>query len=236
MHIPYGPDRKMFQSFSKLKGYDDYLIAKVSYNCLGQDSIVNRDGQSVSGKTVEKEIPERLAGKYSDEWSASGTVRVKKQRKNFVILELQGEQYLFTMTLFRPEHLESLAESNKMMSQKPEMVKKMVSDHAIARHSFTVAEVSEFVESVHDTNRIHQMAIPIVPGLLMAEWFFTLLQSTDWEAVEMRFRVPVYVGQTLCIGKNAEKYICYGENTRQVFWTASVTKVARAAVASLLVH
>ncbi len=192
MHVAYGPDREMFCAFCEMKDYDGYLIGKLS--CV------------------------RLNG-----WGASGAARVQKQRKNFVILELQGEKYLLTMTLFRPERLVLHTELDKMMSCKSKAeINMVVSNHVIARHSFTVEEVLEFVKSVRDTNGIHQTVDPIVPGLLMAEWYFAVLQSSDWEMVEIRFRAPAYTGQILCIMKEAEKYVCYEENTEQVFWTATM--------------
>lgn len=192
MHEAYGPDREMFCAFCEMKDYDGYLIGKLS--CV------------------------RLNG-----WRASGAVRVQKQRKNFVILELQGKKYLLTMTLFRPKRQVLHTESDKTMTWKPKAeINMVISNHVIARHSFTVEEVLEFVKSVRDTNRIHQTVDPIVPGLLMAEWYFAALQSLDWEMVQIRFHAPAYTGQILCILKEAEKYICYEENTEQVIWTATL--------------
>lgn len=192
MHVAYGPDREMFCGFCERKDYDGYLIGKLS--CV------------------------RL-----NEWSASGEVRVQKQRKNFVILELQRGKYLLTMTLVHPEPSALHTESDQRMTGKPKTeINRTASNPVIARHSFTVEEVLEFVKSVGDTNGIHRTADPIVPGLLMAEWYFAVLQSSDWETAGIRFHAPAYTGQVLCIAKEAEKYVCYGEDTNQVFWTATI--------------
>lgn len=192
MYVAYGPDREMFCAFCEMKDYDNYLIGKLS--CV------------------------RMNG-----WSVSGKIQIQKQRKNFVILELQRGKYLLTMTLVRPKRWEQLAESDRTMTWKPKSeINRVISNQVIARHSFTVEEVLEFVKSVRDTNGIHQTADPVVPGLLMLEWYFAVLQSSDWKMAEIRFHAPAYTGQVLCITKEVEKYVCYGENTGQMFWTATI--------------
>lgn len=231
MQIAYELDREMFRSFSVMKDYDGYLIGKLSCIRLGQKSFVNRDGQNMSGRAVKKGLSERKAGKSLDGRNESGMVRVRKEKNNYAVLELQGDQYLLTMTLFRPESFVTDAESNKRMAQKSKQAKGLTVDDVIASRSFAVAEILEFVEAVGDTNGIHRTADPVVPGLLMAEWFFAVLQSATPKGrsmtarVEIRFQMPAYAEQTLCIGKKAEKYICYEENTGQVLWSASVEGV-----------
>ena len=194
MYMTYGPDRELFCAFCEGKDYEGYLIGKLSCTRL-------------------------------DEGNVSGEVRIRKQRTNFVILELQRGNYLLAMTLIHPEGLVLRTESDQTMEQKPKAkINRTAPNHVIARHSFTVEEVLEFVKSVQDTNGIHRTADPVVPGLLMAEWFFATLQSSDWEGTEIRFHAPVYTGSVLCITKEAEKYVCYGEDTEQVFWTAVIKK------------
>lgn len=192
MHVAYGPDREMFCAFCERSGYDGYLIGKLS--CV------------------------RL-----NEWSAFGEVWVRRQRNNFVTLELQRGKYSLTMTLVRPGRSTLHTESDQTMIVKLKTeINRGASNFVIARHSFTVEEVLEFVKSVKDTNGIHRTADPIVPGLLMLEWYFSVLQSSDWKMAEIRFHAPAYTGQVLCITKEAEKYVCYGENTGQMFWTATI--------------
>ena len=123
MHIAHGPNRKIFRSFSEMKGYDGYLIGKLSCVCLKQDSYGNRGKIS---KTVEKEDPEREAWKHLDGEEASGIVRIRKQRRNFAVLELQEEKYLCTITLLRPEQVVSHAKLDNMITRKPEMEKRTV--------------------------------------------------------------------------------------------------------------
>ncbi|MDE6852579.1 MAG: hypothetical protein K2J67_08840 [Lachnospiraceae bacterium] len=202
MDTDYGPDRRFFRSLSMAKGYDGYLIGKLFCRRLAASNVHSMTAQ-----------PEAL-----------GEVRVRKQKKNYVILELPGENYLLTLTLVCPSDFSGHAEPGKMKVrvQNTENIMFQPED-VIGRHTFTPAEILDFVQSVQDTNGIHRTAEPIVPGLLMAEWFFSILHPSDWEAVELRFHMPAYAGQHLCLCRQSEGYDCLSEETGQLFWSGKLT-------------
>ena len=71
-------------------------------------------------------------------------------------------------------------------------------------HTFTPAEVAEFVGAVNDVNTIHQGERPVVPGLLILE---RLLQTPGYEGaanLTLKFIRPAFSGEALTIAK-AEK-------------------------------
>ncbi len=71
-------------------------------------------------------------------------------------------------------------------------------------HTFTPAEVAEFVGAVNDVNTIHQGERPVVPGLLILE---RLLQTPGYERaanLTLKFIRPAFSGEALTIAK-AEK-------------------------------
>lgn len=200
MHTGYEPDRNFFRSLSSIKGYDGYLIGQLSFyrSCY-----------------------------YSSEREAPGEVRIRKQRKNYVILELWGEECVLAVTLFCPNNFSQQIESGKTATQRQEMEKNRLSENVIAKHSFAVSEIWDFVNFVGDANSIHRTAEPVVPGLLMAEWFFSVLPVFDWERVEIRFHIPAYAGQTLCLEKQSEKYMCFVEETGKILFSCIVCAVTQ---------
>lgn len=200
MHTGYEPDRKFFRLLSGIKGYDGYLIGQLSYyrSCC---------------HLLEREAP--------------GEVRIRKQRKNYAILELWGEECVLAVTLFRSNNFSQPIGSGKTVTQQQEMEKNRLSENVIAKHSFSVSEILDFVNFVEDANSIHRTAEPVVPGLLMAEWFFSVLPIFDWERVEIRFHTPAYAGQTLCLGKQSEKYVCFVEGTGKILFSCIVCTVTQ---------
>lgn len=237
MDTDYGPDRRFFRLLSAIKGYNGYLIGKLTCQriCLKLSDPAEKPRQNVDkpevftrqvcaadstnfGKLTASDVHSKMA-----QSEVLGEARVRKQRKNFVILELSGENYLLTMTLLCPRSSLRHAEPDETKVQMPDAEKKTVlPENVIARRSFTSAEILDFVQYVQDMNGIHRTADPVVPGLLMAEWFFSVLQSSDWGAMEMRFHMPAYAGQHLCLCRQSDRYDCISEETGQLFWSGRI--------------
>ena len=197
MDIEYGPDRRVFRLLSTMKGYDGYMIGKLLCRRLENSSME----------------------------SQSNPCTVRKQRKNYVILELRGDAYFLSLTMvypkdFLPHILSNQAEKPKPYSENK--IKMRAREKAVASHCFAVSEILDFVQFVQDTNGIHRSENPVVPGLLMAEWFFEVLHSVDWETAEFRFHTPVYADQQLCLCWHAEGYDCFLEERGQLCWCARV--------------
>ena len=198
MHTGYEPDRSFFRPLSIMKGYDGYLIGQLSFHRSCRNSLKS---------------------------AAPGEVRVRKRRKNYAILELWGEECVLTVTLFRPNSFLQHTESGKTGTQRQEMKQKRMSENVIVRRSFSVSEIWDFVTFVKDTNSIHRTAEPVVPGLLLAEWFFMVLPFCDWETVEIRFHTPAFAEQILCLGKQSDQYVCFLEETGQILFSCIVCAV-----------
>ncbi len=79
-------------------------------------------------------------------------------------------------------------------------------------HTFTPAEVAEFVSAVNDVNTIHQGERPVVPGLLILE---QLLQTPGYENatnMALKFVRPAFSGEELMIAEEAGgKFTVRGE-------------------------
>ena len=70
-------------------------------------------------------------------------------------------------------------------------------------HTFTPAEVAEFVGAVNDVNTIHQGACPVVPGLLILE---QVLRTPAYEGAKnltLKFIRPAFSGENLTISEEA---------------------------------
>lgn len=78
---------------------------------------------------------------------------------------------------------------------------------------FTATEVLEFAASVGDTNPIHRINPPIVPGLLILE---TLLADLKAACVKLKFKHFITAGEPLTLRGSGERFEIIGGGVRKV--------------------
>ncbi len=80
-------------------------------------------------------------------------------------------------------------------------------------HTYTAAEVRDFVGTVGDANPIHRTACPIVPAYQL---FRTLAARYAAATYDLRLRAPVHAGETVYIVRTAHRVEGYTD-TAHVF-------------------
>ena len=196
MKSKYGPNREDFRRFSTMKKYVGYWMGKI---------YCQRAVRAVSVSTY-------------------GKVMVRMCRKNYVILELPGEEYTLKVTLFRTKQSARSSQTGERTKRLQASEWKDLQQTEIGRHVFTAEEILNFVISIEDTNEIHRTADPVVPGFQMMEWFLTFLSAEDWHTWEIRFHGPALAGQELCLCSCSGGYQCILAETGELLWDCCVEK------------
>lgn len=194
MQSKYEPNREDFRCFSAIKKYVGFWMGKIS--C--------------------QQAPLEISD------SSYGQVNVRKCRKNFVILELPKEEYILTVTLFRPEQNSKTLRTGESAKRLQIAKWKDLRWTEMGRRVFTTEEILDFVTSIQDENEIHRTATPVVPGFQMLEWLLEVLSDDDWRTWEISFHVSVLAGQELCLYPCTEGYQCILAETGELLWNCRV--------------
>lgn len=196
MKSKYSPNREDFRCFSMMKQYVGYWMGKI---------YCQRDVRAFSVSSYKKAM-------------------VRTCRKNYVILEVAGEEYILTVMLFRPEQSDKSPQTGERTKRLQTLEWKDLQQIEIGRHVFTAEEIFYFITSIQDTNEIHRTANPVVPGFQMMEWFLTFLSADDWQTWEIRFHGPALAGQELCLCSCTGGYQCILAETGELLWDCCVEK------------
>lgn len=191
-----GPNREDFRCFSAMKKYIGFWMGKIC---------------------CQRVLPESTV-------SSCGKVMVQKCRKNYVILELRGEQYILTVTLLHPDQSRRSLRAGEMVKALHTAEWKDLWRAEVDRRVFTAEEIFGFVTSIQDTNEIHRIADPVVPGFQMMEWLLTVLPANGWQAIEIRFHAPALAGQELCMCLCNEGYQCILAETGELLWDCRIER------------
>ena len=76
--------------------------------------------------------------------------------------------------------------------------------------SFTLEDVWEFVDSVGDTNPIHQGNQPVVPGLLLMEYIKNKL-PTSVKKLELSFRNAIFANEVFKLAIDGNNFKLWGK-------------------------
>ncbi len=136
---------------------------------------------------------------------------VLRDRKDTVIAcgRIGDTSLTLTMLLgrFNPKDLEK-----EIAAARAEAAKEEAPAGGKPWHTFTPAEVAEFVQAVNDVNTIHQGEHPVVPGLLILE---QLLKTPGYDGaanLTMKFVRPAFSGEELSIAEGEKgKFKIWGE-------------------------
>lgn len=93
-------------------------------------------------------------------------------------------------------------------------VKKVIKNHneydIKLCQSFTLEDVWEFVDSVGDTNPIHQGNQPVVPGLLLMEYIKNKL-PTSVKKLELSFRNAIFANEVFKLDIDGNNFKLWGK-------------------------
>ena len=93
-------------------------------------------------------------------------------------------------------------------------VKKVIKNHneydIKLCQSFTSEDVWEFVDSVGDTNPIHQGNQPVVPGLLLMEYIKNKL-PTSVKKLELSFRNAIFANEVFKLDIDGNNFKLWGK-------------------------
>ena len=127
------------------------------------------------------------------------TCVIKKKKKDYIILEAFSQEEGLRLLLIKPS-----------VSNQPERSAgecSMDGFEPVAERSFTAEEILFFVKETKDTNPIHRTNSPVVPGLMMYEWFISNVISKEEPSgrIQIHFREPLFAGENLMIYRRRDR-------------------------------
>lgn len=198
------PNRKLFQCFSDIEGYEGWMIGRMSFYPTGQAGTDNgSEGQG----------------------NRQGNVILKKRRQGYAVAEAWADGCLARMLLIRPtgrgyrSGFSGKQEGENLIPDWPE-------NNRIGTHTFSPDEIMAFVDAVQDTNSIHRTERPVVPGMQMIEWFWSVAKPAAWKECVFIFRIPAYAGQEIQLYTNKAGYCCIAGETGETLWDVDVVPSA----------
>lgn len=230
MQSKYGPGRDYFRCFSAMKKYDGDWIGKISCHRVLQECITDYGGHkerekqnaSLENKCIKDGSIHPRKSSFLSCGKQSEEVIIQKCRKKYVILELQGEEFMLSIMLLHPGKSRRSLRTGEMAKRLQAAEWMDLGRTEIDRHVFTAEEILHFVTSIQDTNEIHRTVDPVVPGFQMMEWLLAVLGTNDWRALEIRFHAPALAGQELCLCPCTEGYQCILAETGELLWDCRV--------------
>lgn len=84
---------------------------------------------------------------------------------------------------------------------------------------FTASEVSDFVQSVGDANKIYRLNPPIVPGLLLLETLNAEFSSS--RSIKLKFKNFITAGEPLTLHGRDEHFEIYSAGVRKILITVN---------------
>lgn len=192
------PHQELFRCFSTIENFEGWMIGKMCFCHLG--------------------VAEQEKGLEA--------AQIKKRKNHYAIVEVRRDAYLAQMLLVKPAQDRckdgfSTGEKERKRNTlpKPDLWK----NGFIGKHTFHREEIIAFVEAVQDANSIHRTERPIVPGLQMVEWFWSISALKDWTNCEFSFRTPAYAEQELQVYQCGEEFYCL-MGDEEVLWTVRVIR------------
>lgn len=193
--------RKIVSSFSKIKGFDGWMIAKVELDILNS-------GISVSNILGAGE--ENVNFLQDDREADNVTMEIVKLRKSYAVIcaKLTDENvcYKLDMHIMKPNKKTGSAGNGKKESEGKD---KAISDNEIIDEQndlykfilkYDKSTILKFVNDVGDYNYIHRTDKPVVPGFLMFE---DMLMRCAGHKVSIIFKNPVYADEKIFVQKDA---------------------------------
>ena len=160
-----------------------------------------------------KELAKKLAA--FEEFVDWVIIEVTFRRGNFVagaeVVKAHSSMALLRASTSNAELLVKLIRPRSVI--KPAFGCRIQSSKTIWR-VFTVSEVLEFVTSVGDRNRIHQLNPPIVPALLILEAICAEFPSS--QSLKLKFKNFITAGEPLTLCGGGERFEIISAGVRKV--------------------
>lgn len=236
-----GPNRMLFREFSAIEDYEGWVIGKLTF-CRTLQETWKGNGDAGVGKISEGVRVKKRRRQYAvmevyhegclatmflmkpeTGQSSNGSVQesayVKETACEKTDVCQKADTYVGSDECIKRDFIQTNLSDKTDISVESNEAKM---GKQIACHPFSASEILEFVEEVQDRNTIHRTSHPIVPGLQMVEWFWSLSETTGWESCEFVFREPAYADQRLQIYRESDKYACVAAGTDKILWQAQL--------------
>lgn len=186
---------KLVSSFSRIEGFEGWVIAKAEFKIYNSVSIINNPG-------MDGEVPVNI--------------EFVKQRKNYSVISActvyKNLGYTVTMYILKPHGISSKSVAGGA-DEAPEILYPGFS--YLFTLKYTIKNIKSFTEFTGDSNPIHQVALPVVPGFLM---FGDIIRKELYQYTTINkeikfvisFRKPIFANEQATVYKadgNGKIYI-----------------------------
>lgn len=201
--------RELIKSFPKFMGFDGWMIAKAEFKITKQTGVIYIKNDKTAGGLPDVEN------------------KIIKQRKNYSVIMAgmvyKGMEYSVIMHIIKPAGINFAKDGFKQVTE----VLPSYVDSSVYLFSSCYSKlcIKEFTEFTDDSNYIHQMERPVVPGFLMFEDAlgkgFCLNNNDDIpRSFTMVFRKPVFADEVINLYKTGDNkvFAMPAQGHRYILW------------------
>ena len=203
--------RKLIRGFSKIKGFDGWMIATAELSGKKYGILADTEGDT-------SEIDDNVK------------TQILKQKPVMAVMQSSFDKTFINMNIVKMhENVDKPDIQNRFCGYKD--YDNTDKYEKICQITFTSEKILDFVMEVHDDNYIHRTAVPVVPGLYILEKMLSATDSfKDSERVVIKFRKPAYAGDIITVAgiktdvTGREKYIGYvtEKGKDYILWEMSI--------------
>ena len=203
--------RKLIRGFSKIKGYDGWMIATAGLSGKKYGILADIDCNT-------EEIDDNVK------------TQILKQKPVMSVMQSSFDETFINMNIVKMhENVDKYEIQNRFCGYKN--YDNTDEYEEVCQMTFTVEEILNFVTEVKDDNYIHKTDVPVVPGFYILEKMLSATDSfKDSERVVIKFRKPAYAGDIITVAgiktdvTGREKYIGYvtEKGKDYILWKMSI--------------
>lgn len=203
--------RKLIRGFSKIKGFDGWMIATAELSGKKYGILADTDCDTA-------EIDDNVK------------TQILKQKPVMAVMQSFFDETFINMNIVKMhENVDKPDIQNRFCGYKEDDTDKY---EEVCQMTFTVEEILNFVTEVKDDNYIHKTDVPIVPGFYILEKMVLFIKNfKDSERVVIKFRKPAYAGDIITVAgtktdvTGREKYIGYATEKGKdyILWEMSIS-------------
>lgn len=186
--------RELLKGFPGLASFDGWMIAKAEFKIIKQTLYIHTKDDN----TIERDVKNKII----------------KQRKSYAVIlavmVYKDMEYNLIIHLIKPAEINFTKDGFKQVTE----ILPSYADRAVYLYSSAYSKlcIKEFTKCTGDSNYIHQLETPVVPGMLMFEdvlenGFCVNNKYSGLECFKIIFRKPVFADEIINLYKTEDNRI-----------------------------